>query len=289
MRWMRGGSVEDVLVGGKPDPEHAARIVDQFAGALSSAHRQKGPRDVKPANVSSTTTGTRTSDFGIARTRDSRDNVSGQRASGTPRPSSSEANRSRRAPTSSRCGMLAQDLLNGRSRDPASAGVIDRATADRPRGSLPRTRSELSLALREALGSAQTQVAVEPAERNPYKGLRAFTEADADDFFGRDGLDRRGRSPPEPVDGARFLAVVGPSGSGKSSVVRAGLIPTLRAGALPGSERWFYAEMLPGAHPFEELESALQRVAVSPPADLLETLEGSEDGLGAGRRTDPPR
>ena len=37
--------------------------------------------------------------------------------------------------------------------------------------------------------------------------------------------------------------------------------------------------MLPGSHPFEELESALQHVAVDPPSDLLETLEGSDDGL----------
>ena len=117
-------------------------------------------------------------------------------------------------------------------------------------------------------------------ERNPYKGLHSFVEADADDFFGRDALiDSLVARLAEPVEGARFLAVVGASGSGKSSAVRAGLIPTLRAGALPGSDRWFYLEMLPGSHPFEELESALQHVAVDPPSDLLETLEGSDDGL----------
>ncbi|MGH3112158.1 MAG: AAA family ATPase, partial [Gaiellaceae bacterium] len=178
-------------------------------------------------------------------------------------------------------GMLAQDLLNGRGRGPRVAGVIDRATADRP-GDRYREAGELARALREALGfSAQTtRPALETEERNPYKGLHAFAEADADDFFGRDGLvDGLVARLAEPVDGARFLAVVGPSGSGKSSVVRAGLIPTLRAGALAGSERWFYAEMLPGAHPFEELEVALQQVAVSPPAHLLETLERSEEGL----------
>ena len=76
--------------------------------------------------------------------------------------------------------------------------------------------------------------------RNPYKGLRAFQEADADDFFGRERLvermlDRLAGDPPP----CRCLVVLGPSGSGKSSVVRAGLVPRLRAGALPGSERWF--------------------------------------------------
>ena len=78
---------------------------------------------------------------------------------------------------------------------------------------------------------------------NPYKGLRAFEEADAADFFGREALTRQ---LVERLGETRFLAVVGPSGSGKSSVVRAGLLPALRRGALPGSERWFIAEMFPG-------------------------------------------
>ena len=81
------------------------------------------------------------------------------------------------------------------------------------------------------------------------------------------------------MEGSTFLTVVGPSGSGKSSVVRAGLVPALRRGALPGSESWFYAEMLPGAHPMEELEAALLRIAVDPPHSLLELLERDEEGL----------
>src|SRR5262249_47569573 len=72
----------------------------------------------------------------------------------------------------------------------------------------------------------------------------------------------------------RFLGVIGPSGSGKSSAVRAGLIPRLRAGALPGSRRWFIVQMVPGAHPFEELESALLAVASDPPVSLTEILRG---------------
>jgi DNA-binding SARP family transcriptional activator len=91
---------------------------------------------------------------------------------------------------------------------------------------------------------------------NPYKGLMAFTEADAADFFGREALvsemlDR--------LDAGRFLAVIGPSGSGKSSAVRAGLVPALRRGALDGSAGWTIATMLPGAHPFAEFEAALVR------------------------------
>ena len=68
--------------------------------------------------------------------------------------------------------------------------------------------------------------------RNPYKGLRAFEEADAADFVGRESLVGQlveRMADPEPH--SRMLAVVGPSGSGKSSVVSAGLVPALRTGA----------------------------------------------------------
>ncbi len=115
---------------------------------------------------------------------------------------------------------------------------------------------------------------------NPYKGLRAFQEADADDFRGRDALINRllNRMQQEDVTG-RFLAVIGPSGSGKSSVVKAGLIPQLRQGALENSDQWYIVEMVPGTHPLEELEAALLRVAINPPASLLEQLKADERGL----------
>ena len=66
---------------------------------------------------------------------------------------------------------------------------------------------------------------------NPYKGLKAFHEEDAKDFFGRrelvlDILERIA----EETEYDRFLAVIGPSGSGKSSLVRAGFIPALKKG-----------------------------------------------------------
>src|SRR5262249_10232418 len=81
---------------------------------------------------------------------------------------------------------------------------------------------------------------------NPFKGLRPFQEADAADFFGRSALIRRLADLMQANDPlARFLAVVGPSGSGKSSVVKAGLIPALRMGEVPGSDRWLFAEMVP--------------------------------------------
>jgi DNA-binding SARP family transcriptional activator len=72
--------------------------------------------------------------------------------------------------------------------------------------------------------------------RNPFKGLRAFTEADAADFFGRGELV--GELCAVLAGGARLVVLVGPSGSGKSSLAAAGLLPALRSGAVDGSDRW---------------------------------------------------
>ncbi|MDQ5854132.1 MAG: protein kinase [Chloroflexota bacterium] len=115
---------------------------------------------------------------------------------------------------------------------------------------------------------------------NPYKGLRAFQEADAPDFFGREALVQHLVTRlAEPSTLQRFLGVVGPSGSGKSSLVRAGLVPALRQGILPGAGRWFVVTMLPGAHPLDALEAALLQVAVDPSASVMEQLEQDEHGL----------
>src|SRR6266487_946165 len=98
--------------------------------------------------------------------------------------------------------------------------------------------------------------------RNPYKGLRAFTRDDAADFFGRDALVvqlaetiERFLSAEKPTAPAsRLLAVIGPSGSGKSSVVMAGLLPGLQKSALPGSQEWVYLDPIePGKRPLESL------------------------------------
>jgi len=88
----------------------------------------------------------------------------------------------------------------------------------------------------------------------PYRGLEPFTEDDAEFFFGREWvvehlLERLRQEP-------RFLAVLGPSGSGKSSLVQAGLIPRLRRGAVPRSDRWAFIVIRPGKNPLAELEAA---------------------------------
>jgi WD40 repeat protein/serine/threonine protein kinase len=115
---------------------------------------------------------------------------------------------------------------------------------------------------------------------NPYKGLLAFQSADSQDFYGREKITAiLIRRLNEIGLYTRFLAVVGPSGSGKSSLVKAGLIPALWRGELPGSERWFVAEMLPGTHPLDELEVALMRIAANQAGNLHEHLRRDERGL----------
>jgi WD40 repeat protein len=103
---------------------------------------------------------------------------------------------------------------------------------------------------------------------NPYKGLRAFEEADSDDFFGRETLTAvlLARLTQTDTTFANFLAVVGPSGSGKSSVVRAGLLPALRRD--DRTRDWYIIDLLPGAHPIEGLAAALLSIARAPLPDL---------------------
>jgi WD40 repeat protein/serine/threonine protein kinase len=186
--------------------------------------------------------------------------------------------------------MIDHDALN---LPPAFNSIIQRATAKEP---TERYEDALSLVkeFQQALrrGSATVELELEELDfsefelletKNPYKGLRAFQQADAADFFGRTAMIERvlGRLQ-EPVVENNFLAVIGPSGSGKSSLVKAGVLPSLRQGGVPGSENWFYAEMVPGEVPLEELAAALLSVSTSPLPGGVETLRDHVDGLAQG-------
>jgi WD40 repeat protein len=118
----------------------------------------------------------------------------------------------------------------------------------------------------------------EDLEACPFKGLVAFDVGDADVFFGRERLvaEMVGR-----MAGSSFLGVVGPSGSGKSSAIRAGLLPALAAGALPGAETWTRVVVRPGAQPVRELDRMLfsavpeaARAALSAAGDPLAAAAG---------------
>jgi WD40 repeat protein/class 3 adenylate cyclase len=98
-------------------------------------------------------------------------------------------------------------------------------------------------------------------ETCPYKGLAAFERDDSAYFFGRERLV--GELAARTVQ-VGLLGVVGASGSGKSSVIGAGLLPSLAAGLLPGSENWKQVAIRPGEHPMNVLRAALSNGAEDP-------------------------
>lgn len=113
---------------------------------------------------------------------------------------------------------------------------------------------------------------------NPYPGLRPFERDDAHLFFGR---EEQVQELVALLAVHRFLAVVGVSGSGKSSLVRAGLLPALHLGAM-GEEfpDWRVAVMTPAADPLGELCKALgSGKALGPDPDCRALLASTSRGL----------
>ena len=115
---------------------------------------------------------------------------------------------------------------------------------------------------------------------NPYKGLRPFVETDVGIFYGREKpLQRILQRLIEDGPYQRFLAIVGASGSGKSSLVNAGIIPALHRGDLAGSENWFVTRMTPGNNPLRRLEMALLSIAFGDSDWISNRLHESPQGL----------
>ena len=124
----------------------------------------------------------------------------------------------------------------------------------------------------EALGILKPETpSEEPVEGEPpYMGMRYFDTSDAELFYGREALTRELA---ERVTKEPFLAIVGASGSGKSSVVRAGLIPALGMGAVH--------VITPTAHPLESLAASLTRdsESVTATATLMDDLKNDSRSL----------
>lgn len=97
----------------------------------------------------------------------------------------------------------------------------------------------------------------------PYKGLEVFDVSDNDLYFGRDALKGRLLARFQTVFESRQLVklvgVLGDSGSGKSSLVRAGLIGDIKRGIFPRSESWPIVVLKPGADPLDSLAIALAK------------------------------
>jgi hypothetical protein len=106
----------------------------------------------------------------------------------------------------------------------------------------------------------------------PYPGLRPFESHEAAIFFGRE--EHTGRLL-EILHREHFVAVIGPSGSGKSSLVRAGMLPALTAGWMGGGSDWRIAIMRPGDRPMRQLARALVGPAALG-AELLQDMPSTE-------------
>jgi WD40 repeat protein/transcriptional regulator with XRE-family HTH domain len=159
-----------------------------------------------------------------------------------------------------------------------AAGLSPRSVSDLERGIHPTARKDTAVLLAGALGLAEParplfvaaarghvpadevlaalrgEAAPGGAAVCPFKGLAFFDRADAEYFCGRERLvaDLLARLVESPLAG-----ILGSSGVGKSSLLRAGVLPALSAGALPGSERWRQVLLRPGTHPDAELGRAL--------------------------------
>ncbi len=108
----------------------------------------------------------------------------------------------------------------------------------------------------------------------PYPGMRAFTLDDGFPFFGR---DRECEELLQHLRQSRFLTVIGGSGSGKSSLVFAGLVPRLRKTNLFGPGKWLVRTMRPGERPLVELARALGADPADPVAAVAHALEADPE------------
>ena len=289
MPLLRGGTLEHALSDGPLEPSVALRVIEQVGAALGHAHRREIVHgDVRPSSVLLDDDGNAyLSGFAPI----------GEHRAPTPRLecgvdyTSPEQRAGRPLGTATDVwsfGVLACHVLTGAgvaeggfTRAGLPSGLLSdlrRATDTEP-GRRVDCVEDVVRACRRAFGADATPdagVRSERRARNPFKGLRAFGESDAGDFFGRDDLVDELVT---RVNDANLTVVVGPSGCGKSSLVRAGLIPVLRRDGLAGGRPVVVAQMLPGAYPFEELEAALLHVAVDRPAGLLDALRSDDRGL----------
>jgi WD40 repeat protein/DNA-binding SARP family transcriptional activator len=284
-RLMRGGSLAEQLAGGELDASSSVRWAEQIGAALAAAHRHGlAHGNLKPSNVLLDEEGNAyLADFAIGgdpaligqqpRNAAELQYLAPERRAGGPPSAAADVYA---------FGILLAALNGERSVSRETTLALARATASEPldrQASIVELTSAYQRSRLAATGSALATERAPGPPRNPYKGLRPFEEVDAADFFGRESLVAELVAKlSEQGESSRLLALVGPSGSGKSSVVGAGLLPALRAGAVPGSEQWFVASMSPGERPFEQLERALLGVAVDAPPSLTDLLE-RPDGL----------
>ena len=266
-----GGSLAGAMGADVPDRSLARKVLGQIAEALDHAHSQGLVHgDLKPANVLLDGAGNAyLSDFGLTAQLLYPEMVS----SCSTNPAYRAPEETETGPSSAgdryALGVLARALLGD---DPELDPVLTRATAERP-GDRFESAAAFIADLDRVMGT-EPDLVPEVVSRNPYKGLRAFEEGDAADFFGRDELIATLLA---ALSEHRFVTVVGPSGSGKSSVVLAGLLPRLASGALGDSATWARVVLSPGSDPMAALAAAVESVSTESLDPEVLTKKGLED------------
>ncbi|MFP2960669.1 protein kinase domain-containing protein [Myxococcus sp. 1LA] len=262
-----GESLRQRLLRERPGPNEALRICRAIAEAVAEAHRHGVVHaDLKPENVLLPRDGrVRVVDFGLAR------HVGAEHGAASGTPAYMAPERWHGAPPSPAIdvwalGIIAWELLEGR-RPIEDAQLASFAFTPRPVAAPPRlaelqggallhaclaldptqrpSADEVARSLQDTLNARTTRA----TDRAPFRGLRAFTEADAEDFFGRevevDAFVERMRHEP-------LIPLVGPSGIGKSSFLQAGVFTRLRQ-----MEHWTVLQARPGARPLTRLAALL--------------------------------
>jgi DNA-binding SARP family transcriptional activator/WD40 repeat protein len=283
-RLLTGGTARDAVIADGPwSLARVSRVVEEVGGALIAAHAAGVVHnDVRTSNVLLGVDGCAyLSDFGIAVAIEPAD-VDGEQGDVnsfawllwellTGSPASAERSRPSAiggtdpGPVPALVGTLPAvpeglDAVLARASggDGGYTSVAElvlgwRAAVGRPDGVLSPVGSSPRRAIADARrAAARHLVERTTAAANPYVGLRSFGEADASRFFGRASMVESLR---EVVGRHSLVAVVGASGSGKSSLVLAGLVPRMRV------DGFTVVTMVPGDDPVGNLRAALAEVA----------------------------
>ncbi len=285
MPHMAGGSLADAT-DREMTVERAMTLLAQVGSALSYAHREGViHRDIKPANILLDADGNAyVADFGVALPTLKQVSEIPTTAPTFRAPEERSGDPIDERTDIYSLGAVAVALLTGRFPDTAGTDQLPHGMADALRRACAVDPSERFGSVGEFLEALQSagDLSVSPgpvaavAVRNPYKGLAAFDVADARDFYGR---NTEIQQLADLVAHHRFVTVVGPSGSGKSSLVRAGLLPALSSNHGRNVATWTSVVMTPGKHPFDELATALGRVATTPLENAADSLRSHVDGL----------
>ena len=159
----------------------------------------------------------------------------------------------------------------------AAVRQVETATvvADRSSAALASARAELSEGVQRLAETGHHEWSTD-TDTCPWKGLESYDVEDARWFAGRERLVAELVS---RLAGNRLLGVVGASGSGKSSLLRAGLLAALADDVLPGSAGWQQIVVRPGAHPMRELARQALGTRHTDVGELLSRLIRTESGV----------